>query len=152
MTYDIVLLVLVAVLGIIGLLGGVPQLLSWIKPKPHLAIVKATVQRLTGDNYRYQVHLEVENQLKFLRRNGDASNVTAEYYMINKDGFQCGGASDQMVCSFLVAGAKILKDSEAFYSLVPEGNPYSIVFRVICHEKVAAKKKIAYDAAPLIYA
>jgi len=145
-------LILALALGALGFIGGIPQMLFWLKPKPHLKIIKASVDRLTGDNYKYRIHLEIENQEKFLRRNGDASNVTAEYYMINKDGVQCGGATDQMVCSFLVAGAKILKDHEDFYSLIPDGNPYTIVFRIRCQEKMSAKKKLAYNASPLVYA
>jgi hypothetical protein len=72
--------------------------------------------------------------------------------MINKDGLQSGSASNQMISSFLVVGARIFKDVEAFHSLVPEGNPYSIVFRVTCQENVSVKKKIAYEAAPMVSA
>ena len=152
MAYDIVQLTIFTVLGFAGLLGGIPQMLQWAKPHPCLAIMKAGVQRLPNDNYKYQIHLEVENQSKFWRRKGDATNVTADYYMISKDGVQCGAASDQVVASFLVPGARIVKEAEAFHSLVPNGNPYSIVFRVKCQESVTAKKKIVYEAAPVAYA
>ena len=152
MAYDIFELAIFAMLGVAGLFGGIPQLIRWTKPRPNLTITKVAIERLPGDNYKYQIHMEIENRSKFWRRNSDATNVNADYYMINKDGVQCGAASNQTVASFLVAGAKILKDVESFHSLVPEGNPYSIVFRVTCQELVAAKKKIMYQASPMVYA
>lgn len=85
MAYDIFELAIFAMLGVAGLFGGIPQLIRWTKPRPNLTITKVAIERLPGDNYKYQLHMEIENRSKFWRRNSDATNVNADYYMINKD-------------------------------------------------------------------
>jgi hypothetical protein len=138
-------------LGVLGALGGIPQLLQQIKPKPRLKITEAQITKLPEDNYKYQVHLMVQNETKFWRRNADATNVTADYYVIDKNDVQCAAAKGQMLAEYLCAGIKIQKDTEAYHSLTPEGNPYSVIFMVTCAEGGTAKKRIPYEAAPIIY-
>ncbi len=103
------------------------------------------ISKLPNDNYKYQIHLELENEAKILKRNGDASNVAAEYFIVNKNGVQWASVSAQLVSPYLLSGTKILKNIEAFHSLVPEENPYSIIFRITCNEDVTIKKKILYN-------
>jgi hypothetical protein len=138
-------------LGVLGVLGGIPQLLRLIKPKPYLKITEAQITRLPEDNYKYQVHLTVQNETKFWRRNGDATNVTADYYVIDKNGVQCVAALGLTLSQYLCASAKIQRTLEAYHSLTPDGNPFSVVFRVSCSESAAAKKILAYDASPIVY-
>jgi hypothetical protein len=135
--------VAVAVLGVLGSIGGVPQLLNLIKPKPHLVINQASITKLPNDNYKYQIRLEVQNVTKLFSRTTDASNVVAEYYMMDKNGVQWGTLTNQTVTPYLVAGTKAVKNIEAYHSFMPEGNPYQIVFRVTCNEKAVAKQKSA---------
>ena len=151
MAYEEIELLLVSVLGLLGVVGGIPQIFRWIKPKPHLKIIKATISKLPHDNYTYQIHLEIENETKLWRRNGDASNITAEYFMIDKNGVLCASASNQSVSPYLLAGTKVLKDIAAHHSLMPEGNPYSVIFRVTCNEGRTAKQKITYEATSIIF-
>jgi hypothetical protein len=133
-------------------MGGMPQIFKWIKPKAHLKIIKAAISKFPEDNFRYQIHLEIENEAKLLERNSDASNVTAEYFILDKNGVQWASASNQSVSLYFLAGTKILKDIEVRHSLMPEGNPYSVVFRVACNEGSPRKKKIAFEATSMIFA
>ena len=149
MAIDYIQITIFTVLGVIGLLGGIPQIIRWAKPKPHLTINKARVQRVQNDNYKHQIHLEVENQTKTFSRNDDATNVTVDYFIINKDNEQCATAQNQTISTYLVAGAKSITNIEAYHSLVPEGNPYSIIFLVRCKEETPTKKKIIYNAAQI---
>ena len=144
-------LAIALLLSILGVLGGIPQLLRQLKPKPRLKITEAQIIKLPEDNYKYRVHLMVQNETKFWRRNGDATNVTADYYVIDKNGVQYAAAQGQMLAEYLCAGIKIQKDAEAYHSLVPEGNPYSVILKVTCAEGGRAKKMIPYEAAPIVY-
>ena len=151
MAYDSIELAVIAVLAVLGAAGGIPQMLRLIKAKPHLKITEATISKLANENYKHQIHLEVQNVAKLLKRNGDASEVTADYLVIDKNGVQYGATVNQMLSSYLCAGTRIQKDTEAYFSLIPERNPYTIVFRVSCAEGEMAKKKITYEATPIIY-
>ncbi len=151
MSYDYIQPILFATLGIVGLLGGIPQIIHLAKQKPHLKINTVTIQRAPNDNYKHRIHLEVENQSKSLTRNGDALNVTIDYFIINKDSIQCGITQNQILSTYLISGAKILADIEAYHSLVPEGNPYSIIFMVKSRDAAIIKKKISYNAAQIEY-
>ncbi len=137
---------LFALVTILSVLGGIPHLLRLIKPKPHLKIIQSTITKLPNDSFRYGIHLEIENQTKWWKRSSDASNLIGEYYMIDKNGVQWGTISNQIVSPYLVEGAKAVKDIEGYHSFLPEGNPYTIVFRVTCNEGQTDKQKIIYDA------
>jgi hypothetical protein len=138
--------VLFVSLSILSMAGGIPHLLQWVRHKPHLKITKATIAKQINDDFRYHVHLEVENQRTWWRRSGDASNVLGEYYIADKHGVQGGSSSDQLMSTYLLAGTKTAKDIEGYHTLSPEGNPYSIVFRIACNETAVVKQKIVYEA------
>ncbi len=152
MSYDIIESAVFLALGILGLAGGLPQIIRWAKPNPHLQINKVTVERAPNDNYKHKIHLELENQTKGLARNGDATNITLDYFIINKTGTQTAITQNQTLSAYLVAGAKILTDIEAYHSLVPEGNPYSIIFMIKSRETATVKKRITYNADKIEYA
>jgi hypothetical protein len=145
MDYEVIAFLSLGILAFLGVVGGIPQIFSWVKAKPSLKITKATISKLPNDNYKYQIHLEIENEAKTLRKNGDASNVTAEYFIINKNSVQWASVSNQIVIPYLLAGTKILKDLDAFHSLTPSEGPYTIVFRVTSNERRDVKRKITYD-------
>ena len=146
MALDTIELVFLALLTLLGLVGAVPHLLHWIKPKPHLQIVKSEISRLPEGNFKYHIHLEIENQTKWWRKNGDASNVVGEYFVIDKNGVQNSAVLNQAISSYLVAGARIVKDIEGYHSFLPDGNPFLLVFRVTCSERQTAKHEITYEA------
>ncbi len=137
---------LIALLAVFAAVGGVPHVLQWIKAKPQLKIVKATITKLSNDNFRHHIQLEIENRTKWWRKKGDASNVIGEYYLIDKNGVQCGYVTGQVISPYLVAGAKVLKDIEGYHTFLPDGNPYTIVFRATCNENAVAKHTITYQA------
>jgi hypothetical protein len=85
--------------------------------------------------------LEVENQTKWWKRNSDASNVVGEYYIIDKNGVQSGAVTNQSIATYLVAGAKVVKDMEGYHSILPDANPHSIIFRATCNEHIGVNKK-----------
>jgi hypothetical protein len=114
MAYDSIELIVIAVIALLGAAGGIPQIFRWIKPKPHLKITEGTISRLPNDNYKYQIKLEVENQSKLLQRNGDASNVTADFFVVDKNGVQSGATTNLLISSYLCAGTKIPKEFEAY--------------------------------------
>ncbi len=151
MAYETVELSIVVALAVFGTIGGIPELLRLAKSRPHLKVAEASVVKATDDNYKYKIHLAIANEARFWRRNGDATHVVAEYYVVNKDGVQCGSVESQPVSQVLVAGATILKDTEGFHTLLPEGNPHSIVFRLSSGEGGFARKKIVYEASPITY-
>ena len=144
-------LIVIGILGVLGVFGGIPQILKWLKPKPRLRITAADISRLQAENYKYEVHLEVENETRFWRRNGDATNVTADYYVVDKDGVQCVAALGLMLSQYLCADAKIQRTLEAYHSLTPDGNPFSVIFKVSCTEGASARKVLAYEASPIVY-
>jgi hypothetical protein len=152
MPYENVVLSLIALLGVLGAVGGIPQMLRWVKIKPHLRIKNATISKLPNENYKFQLQFEVENERKTLTRNGDASNVTFDYYVVDKDSFQRGATFDQAISPYLLAGLKTVKETEAYLALTPEGNPYSIIFRVTCKEGNSTVEKIAFKTPPIEYA
>jgi hypothetical protein len=152
MAYEDIGLLLFIALGLLGVVGGMPQIFRWIKPKAHLKIIKAEFSKFPDDNFRYQIHLEIENETKLLERNSDASNVTAEYFIIDKNGVQWASASNHSISLYFLAGTKILKDIEVRHSLMPDGNPYTVILRVTCNEGRPTKKKIAYEATSMIFA
>jgi hypothetical protein len=145
---DTIEVVLLTVLAILSALGGVPHLLQWIKNKPCLKIIQASIDKPSRDDFRYLVHLEVENRRRWWRKSGDASNVVAEYYLIDKGALQRGYVSGQLVSPFLLSGARAAKDVEGYHVLQPEGNPYTVVFRVFCNESAWDKMIIAYEVPP----
>lgn len=150
MAYNGFEILLFSVLGLLSVAGGVPQIFRWIKPKPHLKIVNVSISKQPDDKYKNQIHLEVENEARFWTRNGDASNVTLEYFMIDRNGVQCAYAPRELVCAYLLVGTKIQKDTEGYHVLMPEGNPYSVIFRVTCNEGGIVKQTVNYEAASII--
>ncbi len=140
-TFEVIVLVFLAVFSV---LGGIPHLFQWLKPKPHLKITSATIEKQSSDNFRYDVHMEVENQKRWWNRSSDASNIVGEYFMIDKNGFQWGAVSNQAISSYLLPGTKTVKDIEGYHSLSSEGNPYLVIFRVTCNEKGVAKQRVTY--------
>jgi hypothetical protein len=151
MAFDTIEMFVVSVSLFIGLVGGVPQILKWIKPKPNLTITKATISRLPEENYKYRFHLEVENKKASFRRNGDASNITFDFYVVDKDSVQRGGTFDQVITQYLLAGFKVTKETDVYLSLPPDGNPYTVVFRLVCREGQSAILKVAFEAPPIVY-
>jgi hypothetical protein len=143
--FDTVELTLFVSLAVLSAVGSIPHLLQWLKLKPHLKIVKAIIEKQPDDNNRYSIHLEVENQSKWWRKNGDATNIMGEYYVVDKNGFQNGYVDNQLLSQHLLAGTKTVKDLEGYHLLSPEGNPYSIVFRIKHNEAVMAALKITYN-------
>ncbi len=141
MSYDSIDTTVFVVLGVLGLLGGIPQILRWAKPKPHLRITEAKIVRLPNENYKFRFHLEIENERVGWKRNGDASDVGYEFYVVDKESVQRGSASAQAVTQLLLAGFKTRKETEVFLSLPPDGNPYTVVFRVTCREGDTFTKK-----------
>jgi hypothetical protein len=138
-------LAVIALLAILSAVGGIPHLIQWVKQRPHLKIINPSIAKQTSDNFRYSLHLEVENERKWWRKSGDASNIVGEYYLIDKNGFLWGAVSNQLMSSYLPAGTRITKDIEGYHTLSPEGNPHSIIFRVTCNESVIAKQRISYE-------
>jgi len=144
-------LVIIGMMGILGALGGIPQILKLLKPKPRLKITQATISKLPAENYKYQVQLAVHNETRRWRRNDDATNVTANYYVIDKDGVQCVAALGLVLSQYLIIDATIRRELEAFHSLTPDGNPFQVIFKVSCAEGVGAKMVLAYDSSPIVY-
>jgi hypothetical protein len=142
---DIVEAILFASLAVLGIIGGLPHLVQWLVRRPSLEILDASIELQSANNFQYHAHLVVANRRRWWHRSGDASNVIAEYYLIDKDHVQKGFVSGQLVTPFLLIGTKAVKDAESYHSLPPEGGPYSIVFRVTCSEGAEAKRLIPYD-------
>ena len=87
----------------------------------------------------------MENQVASWRKNGDATNVVGDFFLIDQTGNQKGFVTGQLITPFLLTGTRASKNIESFHSLPLEGRPYKVVFRVTCNEGVAAKKLITFD-------
>lgn len=142
---DIYLIISALALAL-GAVGGVPQIMRWMKPKPRLRIAKARIEEKPGS--RINIHLEVENERSWWRRNSDATYVTAEWYMMDKDHEQWGGVFNQTLSPYLMTGTKVSRQLSSAHTFKPEGNPHTIVIRVKCREGVLRRKKITYVATP----
>lgn len=151
MAFDSIEIGALTILGFLGLVGGIPQLLKWITPKPHLKINDATINRIPNENHKFHLQLEVENERKSWKRNCDASDLVYEFYIMDKESIQRGSASGQTVAQHLLAGFKIKKEAEVFLSLPPEGNPYTVLFRIVCREGNVVTKIMALEAPPIEY-
>jgi hypothetical protein len=147
MAYDSIeftIAVIATFLSLIGIVGGIPQILQWIEPKPHLKINKAVVAKAPNGTYEFQ--LEVENTTRKWRRDSDATQIIAELYVMDKDCIQWGIHHNEMLSPFLIAGAKIAKNIRTG-SFKQEGNPHTIIVRVFSKEGATAKHQLSYVAS-----
>lgn len=142
-TEDIYLIVSAIALAL-GAVGGIPEIMRWTKPKPRLRITKARIE--TMKDHRIKIHLEVKNEQKWWRRNSDASDVAAEWYMMDKNHEQWGGVFNQTVSPYLMAGTKVSREFSSVHAFKPEGNPHTVVILVRCAEGVLRREKITYVA------
>ena len=144
--------IIASVLGIIGAVGGVPQLIKWAAPKPHLKLILANIKPLSDDpalrDDKQVLHFTVENVRKSSGRNADATEVNVVFHVIDKDGSQCGEGFTCLASHSLADGEKITRE----YPITPEtllvkpaGNPHTLVFKVTCKEREIAKSRMSYD-------
>jgi len=139
-----ILLIVSAIALVLGAVGGVPEIVRWTKPKPRLRIAKSRVEKSEGS--RIVIDLEVQNEQKWWRKTADATYVTAEWYMMDRNHEQWGGVHNQIVSPYLMAGTKVSRQFSSTHSFKPEGNPHTIAILVKCEEGVQKRKKVTYVA------
>ena len=142
-------LIITTLLAILGAIGGIPQIIHWIKPKPHLKITIARIEKIPNED-KIKLHLEIENEAKWWRRNSDAAYVVAEWYVMDKNHEQWGSASNVVLSPFLSPGTKLSRDFQILHQFRQEGNPHSIIVRISCEKGGHTKKTITYFAEGLI--
>jgi len=141
-TEDIYLIVSAFAL-VLAAIGGIPQIRRWITPKPKLKIVETRIEEMPAEN-RNILHLEVQNEKKWWRRGCDATDVVAEWYIMDKDYEQWGATFNQVLSPYLMTGAKVSKEFSIVHRFRPEGNPHTIVVLVKCREDVRKRERITY--------
>jgi hypothetical protein len=136
-------LIIATVLGIFGTVGGIPQIIKWSEPRPHLKINKLKI--LWIRDHHYGLSYEIENQTKFYTRDADATTVMAEITEWDKNFVQWDSSPFIFqLTGCLVAGTKFVETRETCHIAKPEGHPYMILFKVYCDEKAIAKQKIRF--------
>ena len=134
-------LIATALALVLGAIGGVPQILKWFKPKPHLRIIEAEVQQ-TQEKNKYILHLKILNEARWLRRTSDATDVKIDTYIMDKN-YEQWSASYGDLTPYLLAHAKVSKEIPPHQNFKP-GEPYTFIIVVYCAQGVGARKKITY--------
>lgn len=133
---------------VLGIIGAVPQILQWSKPKPHLVLLFADFQRLLKENLepedRYRLILVIRNDERFGRRNGDATNVRVECHVIDMNRDQLGGIQTKHLSKKLPTGENINTDFVFRPECKEECNPNTLVFEISCDEGQTIKKEILF--------
>jgi hypothetical protein len=137
------------IFGLFGLVGGIPQLMKWTNPKPHLKINNLKILSIDNKGSKYYLKYEIENQSRFYTRDADATNVRAEITQINKNHVQTEEYQQKLsLISTLNAGVKFSKPTDFFhYSNKPQDYPDTITFKVFCDEGGIEKKKIKFECS-----
>jgi hypothetical protein len=139
---DIYLLVSALALAL-GAVGGIPQILRWLKPKPSLKIMEVEIQRTEKENH-YKLHLKVINEIKWWRRRSDAKGVKSEMFIMDKNYEQQNGILNINLSNHLLAGAKVYKETVFHKNLKPK-EPYTFIVVVSCDQGVRTQEKITYQ-------
>ena len=142
MTVDDILRIITALLSIFGAIGGIPQIIRWLRAKPHLK-VNARFEKLLEENY-YKLHIEVLNEKKLWKRNKDATDVMAQWYIMDKNSEHWGATYNQVISPYLGVGEKVRKGFKLFHRFDPRGNPHEIVILITCDEGVVVKEKLTH--------
>lgn len=151
-TPEFAIAVVATILSLIGIVGGIPQIVEWLQAKPHLKINQVNFikrkEKISETNYAYDITLEVENQSKWWRRAVDATFVYGECYSMGKDSVQFGTLQNQMVVPFLSAGAKAIKklNMQSYY-FDSNQRPYTVIIRLWCSEGATTKYTTEFDSA-----
>lgn len=133
--------IVASILGIIGVIGGIPQILQWSKPKPHLKIVELKLSRMVNLNYR--VHSIIENTKVFWSRNADARDVKAEFIELDKNRVQLRVANTSI--ENILSGAKAEINADVGIIYRPELNPHALILRVTPSEGEKISKQIIFN-------
>ena len=79
---ELIIAVIATLLSLIGVVGGIPQIIEWLRAKPHLIVNKVDFikrkEKISDTNYAYDIFLEVENNSKWWRKAVDAPS-----FMVN---------------------------------------------------------------------
>jgi hypothetical protein len=144
--------IIASILGIIGAVGGIPQLMKWFAPKPHLRLLygrvvpKSNNPKLRDDKQMLQY--AVENINKRWAKNADATEVNIVFHVIDKDNRQRGEGFTCFTSHCLGIGENIPREYEINPETLlvkPQGNPHTLVFKITCKEKATAESRISYN-------
>jgi hypothetical protein len=149
---ELIIAVIATVLSLIGVVGGIPQIIEWLRAKPHLRVNKVDFikrkEKISDTNYAYDIFLEVENHSKWWKKAVDATFVYGECYSMGKDMVQFGTLQNQMVAPFLSAGAKVRKNLNMNqYYFDSKGSPYTVIIRLWCREGATTKYTTKFDSS-----
>jgi hypothetical protein len=139
---------------VLGIIGAIPQIIQWSKPKPHLVLKYIGFRSLMEENLmkenlkpddRYRLHLILGNHERFWRRNNDATNVKVECHVIDMNRDQCGGINTISLSKNLPVGENVNKD----FIIRPECrkglNPHTLIVEISCDKGLTIKKEIFFD-------
>jgi|YelNatPaOPRAMG01_1025707.scaffolds.fasta_scaffold12869_4 hypothetical protein len=143
MTFDDVLRIITSLLAILGAIGGIPQLIRWLRPKPHVKI-SSRIEDLPEENC-HKLHIEVLNEKKWWKRNKDAMHVIAQWYIMDKNKEHWGATYNQAISPYLGVGEKVHKEFKIVHRFNPEGNPHTIVILVKCDPDTQVKETITHS-------
>lgn len=138
MTIDDIIRIITTILAVLGSIGGIPQAIQWLRPKPHLKM-KPIIEDLTEENY-HMLHIEVLNEKKWWKRNKDARHVVADWYVMDKNSEHWGATYHQVISPYLGVGEKVYKNFKILHRFDQKGNPHTIVIIVRCDEGMVKEK------------
>lgn len=138
-----VLRVITSFLAALGAIGGIPQLIRWLRPKPHLKI-NARIEDLPEENY-HKLIIEIMNEKKWWKRNKDATHVIAQWYIMDRNKEHWGATYNQVISPYLGVGEKVQKEFKIIHRFNQEGNPHTLVVLVKCEPDTQVKKVISHS-------
>ncbi len=136
-------------LGLIGAIGGIPQIIQWSKPKPHLklthiSLASVAAKTLKADD-RYNLHVVLENTRRFLSRSGDTEDLKLEFQVLDMNNQQCGEIQTFSLAQNLPAGEEIDREITVRPAGRPEVNPHTLVLKIISGDGQIIKRKMLYE-------
>lgn len=134
---------------VLGIIGAVPQIIQWNKPKPHLVLMFVDLKLRMEEGLKpdgiYRLKLVLGNDNRFLRRTVDATGVKVEYHVIDMNHEQCGELGTFHLSTKLPIGESVNKDFDFRPECKKGFNPHTLILNIFCDEGQTIKYEIPFD-------
>jgi len=134
---------------VLGIIGAVPQIIQWSKPKPHLVLMfvdlKLRIEKGLKPDGIYHLILLLCNDNRFLHRSIDATGVKVEYHVIDMNHEQCGGFGTFSLAKKLPIGESVKREFDFRPECKKMFNPHTLILNISCEEGQKIKSKIPFD-------
>ena len=131
---------------VLGIIGAVPQIRKWFKPKPHLVLQLVNL-KLLSPHRMYRLNLVLSNDARFLRRTVDATKVDLEYHVIDANYEQRVGFGTFHLSRKLPIGESVNIAIDFHPSCKEEYNHHPLILTISCEEGQKIKHEISFDCS-----